>query len=500
MRRTGWRGRAFRSVPAAAVLLMFAWWVPRVGAAAKPNVLFIAIDDLNDWVGCLDGHPQVKTPHIDGLAQRGTVFTNAHCQAPLCNPSRTSVLTGRRPSSTGVYGLSPWFRDVPALKKLVALPEYFAGQGYRTFATGKIFHRHFGLRDNDKEFQVVGPKYNDGPHPERRIAALPGKPNRNNDWGVVSSRDEERGDWKLASWAIEKLNGKPPEPFFLSVGIRLPHVPLFATRRWFDLYPEDSLVLPPVRRDDRDDTPRFSWYLHWDLPEHRLVQLEAAGEWKSQVRAYLACISFLDSQVGRVLEALRRNELEENTVVVLWSDHGWHLGEKLITGKNTLWERSTRVPLVFAGPGVAKGGRCSRPAELLDVYPTLLELCRLPGKDDLEGHSLGPQLRDAATVREWPAMTTANRGNHAVRTAHWRYIRYADGSQELYDLRKDPNEWHNLAGEDRHAGIIAEHRKWLPKREVPPAPGSRGRVVEFRNGKVSWDGKEIPKDSPIPGL
>jgi arylsulfatase A-like enzyme len=466
----------------------------------KPNVLFIAIDDQNDWIGHLNGHPQVKTPNIDRLAARGVAFTNAHCQAPLCNPSRTSVLTGRRPSSTGVYGLHPWFRDVPSLDGLVALPEYFSRHNYHTLATGKVFHKHFGLRENDREFDLVGPKYDDGPFPKKRLTKLPGDPGRSNDWGAVSEPDSERGDWKIASWAVEQLDSKPKEPFFLSVGIRLPHVPLFATQRWFDLYPEDSLVLPPVRRDDRDDTPRFSWYLHWDLPEHRLAEIEAIDEWDSLVRSYLACISFLDSQVGRVLDALERSGLEENTIVVLWSDHGWHLGEKLITGKNTLWERSTRVPLVFAGPGVKVGGVCDEPVELLDIYPTLIELCGLTAKSDLEGHSLVPQLRDPSDQREWPAITTANQNNHAVRSRDWRYIRYADGTEELYHLKRDPNEWHNLASDDKYADVIATHQRWLPETNVPPAPGSRSRVLTFDDGKAVWEGQEITDDSPIPGL
>ena len=472
-------------------------------AADRPNVLFIAIDDLNDWVGCLGGHPQVKTPGIDRLAARGTVFTNAHCQAPLCNPSRTSVLTGLRPSTTGIYGLRPWIRDVPGLRKVVTLPQHFARHGYRTLATGKIYQGHYGLRENDREFDVVGTKYEDGPYPNPRLAKLPGNPSKKNDWGPVPHRDEERGDYKIASWAIERLGELAKtrgEPFFLSVGIRLPHVPLFAPERWFDLYPIDSVKLPPVLRDDRDDTPRFSWFLHWKLPEHRLRLVEKAKEWRKLVRAYLACVSYLDAQIGRVLDALEREGLADETIVVLWSDHGWHLGEKLITGKNTLWERSTRVPLVLAGPGVSNGGRCVEPVELLDIYPTLIELAGLSTRENLEGLSLVPQLRDARSKRSRPAITTANPGNHSIRTKDWRYIRYADGSEELYDLREDPNEWRNLAKLEVHVQVLSEHRRWLPKRDAPFAPGSAHRTVELKNGKVFWEGREIPVDSPIPGI
>jgi choline-sulfatase len=265
------------------------------------------------------------------------------------------------------------------------------------------------------------------------------------DWGTFPHRDEDKGDWKVANWAVDTLNDKPKEPFFLSVGFFLPHVPCYATQKWFDLYPLDTLKLPPMRPDDREDTPLFSWFLHWSLPEPRLAWLQEAGQWEALVRAYLATISFVDSQVGRVLDALEENGFQGNTVVVLWSDHGWHLGEKAITGKNTLWDRSTRVPLDFAGPGVAKSSRCSKPAELLDLYPTLSDLAGLPQAPRVGRTQFAPQLKDANTPRKWPAITTHNHDNHGIRSEHWRYIRYADGSEELYDMRKDPNEWDNLA-------------------------------------------------------
>ena len=467
--------------------------------AEKPNVLFIAIDDQNDWFGCLGGHPQAKTPNIDRLAGRGTLFTNAHCQSPLCNPCRTSLMTGLRPSTTGIYGLAPWIRNVEELKDLVTLPQYLARHGYRTYSTGKIYHGGYGRRKTDKEFHVLGPPAGVGVRPKEKLVDTPAK-HPLVDWGVFPHRDEDKGDWKVASWAVEQIEAGPKEPFFLSVGFFLPHVPCYATQKWFDLYPEDSLKLPPVKRDDRDDTPRFSWYLHWTLPEPRLKFLEEANQWKNLVRSYLACTSFVDNQVGRVLEALDREEHADDTVIVLWSDHGWHLGEKLITGKNTLWDRSARVPLIFAGPGVAAGAKCARPAELLDIYPTLVELCGLPAKHGLEGHSLVAQLNDARAPRPWPAITTHNHDNHGVRSERWRYIRYADGSEELYDMRKDPNEWDNLAGDPQYAEIVREHRGWLPKTSAKPAPGSRARLLIYEDGKANWEGRDIGPKDPIPEI
>ncbi|MCH8216246.1 MAG: sulfatase [Planctomycetes bacterium] len=470
-----------------------------LSAAEKPNILFIAIDDQNDWIGALKGHPQARTPNIDRLAQRGTLFTNAHCQSPLCNPSRTSLMTGLRPSTTGVYGLAPWFRSLDEYKDLVSLPQYLSRQGYRTYTTGKIYHGGYGRKKQDQEFQVIGPPPGVGVRPKAKLVNTPSN-HPLMDWGVFPHRDEDKGDWKVAAWGIEQLKAKPKEPFFLSVGFFLPHVPCYATQKWFDLHPEESLILPPILRQDRADTPRFSWYLHWQLPEPRLKFMEEAGELKNFVRSYLACTSFIDSLIGDLIEALEASGRADNTLIVLWSDHGYHLGEKEITGKNTLWDRSTRVPLLFAGPGVTANARCSQPVELLDIYPTLLELCSLPDNDRLEGHSLAPQLRDAQAKRRWPAITTHNQNNHGIRTEDWRYIRYADGSEELYDMRKDPNEWRNLADDSQFTEILRDHRRWLPEKNVPPAPGSRHRILTYNEGVANWEDKDIDPKEPIPEI
>jgi len=483
-----------------AFCFLMIWALASFAAAAdKPNILFIAIDDQNDWIGCLDGHPLAQTPYIDHLAARGTLFTNAHCQSPLCNSSRTSLMTGLRPSTTGIYGLAPWFREIDAYRDLVTLPQYLSQAGYTTYSTGKIYHGGYGRRGTDREFDVLGPPPGVGARPDKKLVETPA-PHPLVDWGVFPHNDEDKGDWRVASWAVEQLDAKPQEPFFLSVGFFLPHVPCYATQAWFDLYPEDDSVLPPVQFDDRADTPRFSWYLHWELPEPRLKFLREANEWQNLCRSYLACVSFVDSQVGRVTEALQRNGLAENTIVVLWSDHGWHLGEKQITGKNTLWDRSTRVPLIFAGPGVAIGAKCAQPVELLDIYPTLVQLCGLPDKENLEGHSLVPQLNDATTPREWPAITTHNHDNHGVRSERWRYIRYADGTEELYDTRTDPAEWTNVVSDPQFSDVVQQHRRWLPPTSARPAPGSQHRILTYEDGQANWEGQDIDPAAPIPGL
>jgi len=460
--------------------------------SALPNVLFIAVDDLNDWVGCLGGHPLARTPNMDRLAARGTLFSNAHVQSPLCNPSRSSLLTGLRPSTTGIYGLVPGIREVAGTKACVSLPQYFGGHGYFTATFGKVFHDGSipaALRTN--EFNVWGPAPG-MPRPAQKFVNTP-SPMAVMDWGVFPEDDHEQADWKIADAAIGQMKSLPKgKPFFVAVGFRLPHVPCFASQKWFDLFPPDEqIILPPVKEQDRDDVPEFSWYLYWKLPEPRLSWLKQANQWRPLVRAYLASTTFMDSQIGRVLDTLDEIGDTKNTVIVLWSDNGWHLGEKDITGKNTLWDRSTHVPVIFAGPGVTKAAKCSQPAEVLDIYPTLVELCGLPPKDGLEGHSLAPQLKKAKTPRPWPAITTHNVGNHGIRSERWRYIRYADGSEELYDMQADPNEWTNLATDPKYAEVIRDHAKWLPAVNAPPVPGSAHRILVKQDGMWTWEGKPI---------
>ena len=288
--------------------------------ASKPNILMIAIDDQNDWIGCLGGHPQAKTPNLDRLAARGTLFTNAHCQAPLCNPSRSSVLTGLRPSTTGIYGLLPGIREVQSLKNFITLPQALHAAGYYTFNCGKIYHDgSINPKDRAAEFDewgTPGPM----PHPKTPIVGI--FKHAAMDWGVFPERDEDNADWMIASSAISEIEKLPKDkPWFIGCGFRLPHVPMYASKKWFDLFPDSGLQMPPVKEDDRDDIPAFASYLHWKLPEPRLSTLREHHQWRPIVRAYLACTAFMDSQVGRVLEALEKSGQADNTIVVVWGDH-----------------------------------------------------------------------------------------------------------------------------------------------------------------------------------
>ena len=423
-------------------------------------------------------------------------------------------MVGLRPSTTGIYGLAPWFRNVEAWRDRVTLPQHFAAHGYRTLATGKVYHGGTGGGGGEAkrtvvgiggvatpEFQINGTAGGIGAKPERKL--IPSTPMGNHplmDWGVFPHRDEEKGDYQVASWTIQQIRSAPrDQPFFLAAGFFLPHVPCYATQQWFDLYPDDDSVLPVVKEDDRADTPRFSWYLHWELPEPRLTWVKENNQWRNLVRSYLACTSFVDAQIGRILDALAEAGLAENTIVVVWGDNGWHLGEKGITGKNTLWDRSTRVPLVFAGPGIKAGQRRTQPAELLDIYPTLVELCGLPPRTDIEGLSLVPQLNDAATRRERPAITSHNQGNHGVRSERCATSATPTAARNS-TICAVTREWTNLASKPEFAETIEEHKRWLPKIDEPPALGSASRVLTYDKStdEAVWEGKVVKRGDPIP--
>lgn len=433
---------------------------------ARPPILVISIDDLNDWVGCLEGHPQARTPNIDRLAQRGTLFSNAHCQSPVCTPSRASLLTGLRPSTTGLYFLQP---PLPASSVATSVPhllEYFGDRGYHTLGAGKFVHRN-----EDDYFEVYGGGMGGfGPLPEQKLTYPHGV--RLWDWGAYPETDEETPDWKVADWVIEQLNEKREEPFFLVAGFWRPHVPMYASQKWHDRFPLDSIRLPETRSDDREDLSPYALELTHGEPAPRHQWFLDNDAWATAVQSYLASVAFVDAQVGRVLDALDASPYRDEAIVVLFSDHGWHLGEKQRWAKRSLWSDGTRVPLIIAAPGFPANKVSRQPAGLIDLYPTLTELAGLETPKHLEGRSLTPQLRKAETARETPVVTTFGPENHALRFAGWSYLHYADGSEELYNLERDPHEWHNLAGQPEHARRIEHYRKFLPRENVPvlPAP------------------------------
>lgn len=466
----------------------------------RPNVLMIAIDDLNDWIEPLGGHPQVKTPAFNQLAARGVTFSNAHCQSPLCNSSRVSVISSLRPSTTGIYGLGPWLREVDKFKKFVTLPQHFKRAGYQTYCGGKVYHGHYGRHvpeGVEPEIDHWGPGGGPGVMPPQKLVGE--TPNGNNpwvDWGVFPHEDSEKGDWIVADWAEKTIAEMPhDQPFFLAVGFFLPHVPCYVTQKWWDMYPDETLVMPPMLENERANVSPFSAYLHWRLPEPSLGWLQENNQHRNLVRAYLASITFMDSQLQRVLDALDQSPFADNTIIVLWSDNGWHLGEKEMTGKTTLWERSTKVPMIFAGPGIVSG-LCEQPVELLDIYPTLADLAGLRPPEGVEGISLRPYLDDPQKFKDTPAITVHNPGNFGVRDQEFRLIRYGDGSEELYHLSEDPHEFNNVIDESRFAAVADRLREFVPIHSAPLAPGSHSRILEQREDGWYWEGEKIDPNRP----
>ncbi len=375
---------------------------------APPNVLFLSVDDMNDWVGAL-GYEAARTPHIDRLAARGVLFTNAHAASPKCNPSRTAILSGLRPSTTGIYGNGEWWK--PNLPDVVMLPRYFKDQGYYAAGGGKVFHHTPGFNPPEswnEYFDLVDDLKTSGfLIPYRRPNHL-----TSFDWGPLDTSDLEMGDGATVLWAEQFLKRQHERPFFLAVGLFQPHLPFYAPRAHYDAVGPSGAPVPRLKPDDLDDVPEPGR----KMAAHRVADLELIlehGDLGDVVRSYTACIRHADALVGRLLDALDRSRYAENTIVVLWSDHGYHFGEKHHFAKNTLWERSSHVPLVISAPGVTNSGAvCRRPVSLLDLYPTLIDLCDLPKRSELEGVSLRPLLENPN--REWrrPAIMTFMRGEH----------------------------------------------------------------------------------------
>jgi len=461
------------------ILLMGLAAVTLAGAAKKPDVLFVAIDDMNDWTTLFDQDNPIQTPNLERLAKRGCFFTRGYCVVPACNPSRTSILTGLSPTTSGVYGNgNPW---KVALPDVVTLPQHFKQSGYSAIGAGKIFH-HGGTgtdRTENPSFEKFfklklhankqGKNYNGY---ERGMEGVGGLGSYSWDWGEhdVSKQTDE--------YTVEYVNRVMAEhpkdkPLFLAAGIFRPHLPFWAPPASFERYPLDKLEMPPMPENDLDDVPargikmamteRFIWA--------NTIQQEqgAPGSLKKMVQSYQAAADHADEMVGRLLDQLDATGRAENTIIVLWSDHGYHLGDKTACVKFTLWEKANHVPFIIVAPGITTpGSHCDRPVSLLDIFPTLNELAGLPAKPELDGQSLVPLLKNPKMEWERPALTTMGPGNHAVRTERWRYIRYFDGTEELYDHEKDPWEWTNLAKNPEYASVIAEHKKWLPKSEKKP--------------------------------
>ncbi len=451
--------------------------VPEYAAAAdeaiKPNVLFISVDDLNDWIGCLGGHPQASTPNIDRLAASGMLFTNAHCPAPACNPSRTAIMTGISPHKSGVYDNRQKMREL--LPDAELIPKYFSRHGYWSGGSGKILHYFIDQQSWDEYFPA---KETEDPfprtlYPDQRPVSLPrGGPWQyvETDWGPLDVTDEQfGGDYLVSEWIGQQLSKAHDKPFFLACGIYRPHEPWFVPKKYFDQFPIDEIQLPPgYKEDDLDDLPPEGQKRG---PNRYFAHIRQQGQWKQGIQGYLASIAFADAMIGRVMEALDRGPNRNNTIVVLWSDHGWHLGEKQHWQKYTAWRLCTRVPLIIRVPrgtpglksGTTAGNTCDQAVNLLSLFPTLTQLAGLPEKQSSDGPSLVPLLQDEDAEWRHPSITYLSKPhNYGISDKEWRFIHYADGGEELYDTKSDRYEWNNLAANPEYSERLTKMRALAP--------------------------------------
>jgi iduronate 2-sulfatase len=493
--------------------------------AKQPNVLFISIDDLNDWEGAMGGNPQAITPNLDRLFDQGLLFTNAHCSQAVCTASRNSLLSGIHPSTSG------WYSSTGAMKRTydevmeehAMLPQYFKENGYKTMAVGKIFHA--GVTDykdkTDDFWDETAPDYKvpkdlkdrgDGyggtkfypfPKDHSQIITHYGEDYNSGQslcYGALDREDMPGGkmfDELISEWAVDKLNEDHEKPFFMAVGFVRPHVPYTAPKEYFDLYNLDDIKIPEFPENEMSDIPNMGKSIAYGTiktGDHYAVVNLSDTYWKELVYGYLACVSFVDDQAGKVIDALGNSKYADNTIVVLWSDHGQHLGEKKHWRKQALWEESTKVPLYFKMPGQKTQGLKTKEAvSLLDIYPTLVDLCNLPDAPKLEGNSLAPIIKNPEMEWNKPVLNSWYYGNYAIRSNNWRYIQYRDGSEELYNHQNDPGEHINLASDPQYAEIIAEHKNRLPETDALPAG-----TTEWTGDKLDNRIKEWAANDSIP--
>ncbi len=473
-------------------LLLLAYvFAGSASAAQRPNILFIAMDDLNDWIGCLGGHPQTITPNLDRLAKSGVLFTNAHCPAPACNPSRTAIMTGLSPHTSGLYENGQKMREV--LPKAELLPKYFSRHGYWAGGSGKLLHYFIDAASWDEYYPE---KSGENPfprtlYPDKRPVNLPrGGPWQyvETDWAALDATDEQfGGDWLVSKWVGEQLSREHDKPFFLACGIYRPHEPWFVPKKYFKPFPLEGIQLPPgYKEDDLDDLPPQGKRRG---PNRYFAHIREHKQWKQGVQGYLASIHFADAMLGRVLDALESGPNKDNTIVVLWSDHGWHLGEKQHWQKYTAWRVCTRVPLMVRVPkgtpglraGTKAGGVSGQPVNLLSLFPSLTELVGLPAKADNDGASLVPLLKNPQADWKHVSLThLSDPGSYGLSAEDWRYVHYSNGEEELYDSINDRYEWHNLAGDPKYAAKLAELRKLAPTEFAPRKAASIGALPGLR--------------------
>lgn len=448
---------------------------PRLEAAAPatpaarrpPNVLFIASDDLNAWVTHLGRNPQTRTPNIDRLAAKGVTFTHAYTPVPACEPTRLAIMGGRRPWTTGCYYNGDRWKNFQ--KPGEGLTAQFLKAGYHVAGAGKIYHGDQSLPEEWSEYMShqglsatgEGVTKDEGFHQPLRH----------------DLKDSDLDDWHTVNWCIEHLRKASDKPLFLACGLHKPHLPFAVPRKYYEMFPRDSIQLPPYLENDLDDIPAAGRKMAKAENDH--AKFLQSGRWKDAVQSYLATIAYVDMNIGRLLDAFEQSPYRDNTIIVFWGDHGWSLGEKQHWRKFALWEEPTRAPLIWVAPGVTRpGGVSTRTVDFMSIYPTLCELAGLPRPGHVEGPSIVSLLRDPKSPWDQPALSTHGFKNHTVRTEDWRLIRYADGSEEFYDERKDPYEWTNLATRPEFAAVKAKLAALLPTRDAPHRGGGSADTTD----------------------
>ncbi|MCM2679063.1 sulfatase [Echinimonas agarilytica] len=452
----------------------------------KPmNVLMIAVDDLNNYVGVWGG--DAITPNIDRLAAEGVMFQNAYAAVPACNPSRVAVLTGQRPEITGQYTNNGNFRHRPGGEDRVTLPQYLQRHGYDTIASGKIFHHSRGLKsqaaplsdDRSWTYQSSTETGTAGAHEyvnedgwakwHGGLSEYDGLPikdyiREHGIWGPIEQAKEQTGDFKTAQFCQDQLQQERDKPFFLACGIFRPHSPQLAPKEFFDLYPLEQIKLPELADDDMQDIPQIA-QTNWSSGFARLVK-SRPDEWRRAMQGYLASTSFADAAIGKMLTALENSDYKDNTIVVLWSDHGFQLGHKDRWEKFTMWRQGANAPMIIKVPGQA-AKMVQEPVSLVDIYPTIVSLLDLPVGQQLSGHDLTPLLSTNSDAWPHAAVITYQQGNHGILRDHWNYIRYQDGTEELYDHRSDPNEQRNIVNQPSSKAIVQKMQQWIPDVQIP---------------------------------
>ena len=460
----------------------------------SPNVLFISIDDLNDWVEPLGGNTQTLTPHFSAFAKQAVNFKKNYCTSPGCNPSRSTLMTGYHTYDSGMYSNYQDWRKVDKLKTAKTLGEYFRDHGYYAAGAGKIFHYSQVAPDCWDEYYPSQTQNMPSSYiPENApVSMTPFKYMYNAfDWAPIPIPDEETGDYQSVNYISQQLQKQHDKPFFLACGIYRPHLPWYVPQQYFDRFPLDEIQLPKVLEEDTTDLGfRAKEIIERGGNYHKHVI--AAGQWKKAVQGYLASVAFADAMFGELITALQESSYADNTIVVLWSDHGWQPGEKKHWRKFSLWENVIRTLFMMKVPkgiaalpeGSANGKTCNNITSLIDIYPTLVELCGLPERPDLSGISLVPLLNDPHQDWDEVAITTYDFGDYSVRHEDWHYIQYIDESEELYNLKDDPEEWYNLASDPAYQSTINDLKKLLPKKRIPLPEASLIPLMEHHTPPI----------------